>query len=152
MAKTRTIQLCNWFVPIATDILLPNGDEPNFISSSKFCSSSLLLLSHQLFATYRNKYCYLKTVNDFAFQFKTFSLQNITDLDAGLHGKIQTAVDIRFSQSNSRIWQFPVLVRQSHIIIIHINSPPMLQEERENFLMLDFVSKNVRIPILAILQ
>ena len=55
--KNNSVRVCNWFVPIATDILLPNGDEPNFISSSKFCSSSLLLFSHQLFATYRNKYC-----------------------------------------------------------------------------------------------
>ena len=30
----------------------------------------------------------MKTVNDFAFQFATFSLQNITGLDAGLDGKI----------------------------------------------------------------
>ena len=30
----------------------------------------------------------MKTVYDFAFQFATFSLQNITDLDAGLDGKI----------------------------------------------------------------
>ena len=64
----------------------------------------------------------MKTVNDFAFQFATFSLQNITGLDAGLDGKIQTAVNIHFSQSNSCIWQFPVLVRQSHIIIRYINT------------------------------
>ena len=65
----------------------------------------------------------MKTVIGFAFQFATFSPQNISGLDAGLDGKIQTAVNIRFSQSNSWIWQFPVLVRQSHIIkciiIIH---------------------------------
>ena len=36
MAKTRTIQLCNWFVPIATDILLPYGDEPNLILLPNF--------------------------------------------------------------------------------------------------------------------
>ena len=30
----------------------------------------------------------MKTVNDFAFQFATFSLQNISGLDAGLDGKI----------------------------------------------------------------
>ena len=30
----------------------------------------------------------MKIVNDFAFQFATFSLQNITGLDAGLDGKI----------------------------------------------------------------
>ena len=30
----------------------------------------------------------MKTVNDFVFQFATFSLQNITSLDAGLDGKI----------------------------------------------------------------
>ena len=30
----------------------------------------------------------MKTVNDFAFYFSTFSLQNITGLDAGLDGKI----------------------------------------------------------------
>ena len=29
MAKTRTIQLCNWLVPVATDILLGKGDEPH---------------------------------------------------------------------------------------------------------------------------
>ena len=53
---------------------------------------NLLVLSlffyHQLFGTYRNKYCQMKTVNDFEFQFATFSLQNIIGLDAGLDGKI----------------------------------------------------------------
>ena len=29
----------------------------NWFHSSKFCSSSLLFFSHQLFSTYRNKYC-----------------------------------------------------------------------------------------------
>ena len=43
----------------------------------------------------------MKTVNDFAFKFATFSLQNMTDLDAGLDGKIKTAVNIHFSQSSS---------------------------------------------------
>ena len=38
----------------------------------------------------------MKTVNDFAFLFATFSPQNITGLDAGLDGKI----NIHFSQSN----------------------------------------------------
>ena len=41
----------------------------------------------------------MKTVNEFAFQFATFSLQNITSLDAGVDGKIKTAVNIRFNQS-----------------------------------------------------
>ena len=36
----------------------------------------------------------MMTVNDFAFQFATFSVQNITCLDAGLDGKIQTAVNL----------------------------------------------------------
>ena len=36
-------------------------------------------------------------------QFNSFSPQNITDLDAGLDGKILTAVNIDFSQSNSWI-------------------------------------------------
>ena len=30
----------------------------------------------------------METVNDFAFKFASFSLQNITDQDAGLDGKI----------------------------------------------------------------
>ena len=75
MAKTRTIVL--------TDILLANGDEPNFVLPN-FGRP----LSHQLFATCRNKYRYMKTVNDFEFYFATFSLQNINDLDAGLDGNI----------------------------------------------------------------
>ena len=95
--------------------------EPSLILP-KF-ASPLLFFSHQLFGTYKNKYRQMKTVNDFAFQFATFSLQNITGLDAGLDagldGKILTAVNIYFSQSNSRIWQFPVLAKQSHIIMIN---------------------------------
>ena len=43
----------------------------------------------------------MKIDNDFAFQFATFSLQNITGLNAGLDGKTLTAVNIDFSQSNS---------------------------------------------------
>ena len=36
-------------------------------------------------------------------QFNSFSPQNITGLDAGLDGKILTAVNIDFNQSNSWI-------------------------------------------------
>ena len=53
-----------------------------------FFQFSSAFFSHQLFATDRNKYCWMKTVNDFAFWFATFSLQNISGLDAGLDGKI----------------------------------------------------------------
>ena len=45
-------------------------------------------------------------------QFNSFSPQNITGLD----GKILNTVNIDFSQSNSWILYFPVLVTQSHII------------------------------------
>ena len=45
----------------------------------------------------------MKIVNDFAFYFANFLVQNITSLDAGLDRKIYTAVDIDFSQSNSWI-------------------------------------------------
>ena len=65
MAKTRAIQFisCNWVV--LTDILLAKGDEPNLILP-KF-ARPLYFFSHQLSGTYRIKYCYMKTVNDFAF-------------------------------------------------------------------------------------
>ena len=43
----------------------PNDDEPNLILLKFACP--LYFFSHQLFGTYRNKYCYMKTVNDFAF-------------------------------------------------------------------------------------
>ena len=39
------------------------------------------LFFYELFGTYRNKYCLMKKVNDFAFKFAIFSLQNITGLD-----------------------------------------------------------------------
>ena len=48
--------------------------------------------------------------NIFVFQFVTFFLQNATSLD----GKIEATVNINFSQSNSIIWQFPLLVGHSH--------------------------------------
>ena len=41
----------------------------------------ILSFSHQRFGTYRNQYCLMKKVNDFEFQFATFSQQNITSLD-----------------------------------------------------------------------
>ena len=43
----------------------------------------------------------MQRINDSAFQFATFPLQNIIGLDAVLDGKILTAFNIDFSQSNS---------------------------------------------------
>ena len=51
--KNNSVRLCNWFV--LTDILLPNGDEPNFILPN--FARPLYFFSQQLFATYRNQYC-----------------------------------------------------------------------------------------------
>ena len=82
--KQEQFNSLNWFVP--TDILLANGDEPNLILP-KF-ARPLYFFSHQLFRTYRNKYCWMKTVNEFAFLFATFALQNLSGLDAGQDGKI----------------------------------------------------------------
>ena len=82
-------------------MLLANGNESNLILS-KFARpiyclfiyffislfTYLFIYSHQLFDTCRSKYFLMKTVNNFAFLLATFSLQNITCLDAGLDGKI----------------------------------------------------------------
>ena len=118
MAETRTIQFV--YETGCTNCTFCLQTVMSRISFFQILLDKFTFFSHLLFATYRNKYCQMKTVNGFTFQFATFSLQNITGLDAGLDGKIQTTVNIRFSQSNSRIWQFPVLVRQSHILNVNI--------------------------------
>ena len=56
----------NWFV--LTTILLVNGDELN---SAKVFSSSFLFFFfffHRAFGTSKNKYCYMKIVNNFSMQ------------------------------------------------------------------------------------
>ena len=72
------------------DILLANGDELNLILPTFARPLNVTFFFHQLFGTYRNIYCWMKIVNDFTFQFATFSLKIITagSIDAGIDGKI----------------------------------------------------------------
>ena len=86
----------NWFV--LTDILLANGAEPNLILSKSLLVLFTFFFLISFLAPCTNKHCQMETVKDFAFQFATFSLQNIIGLGAGLDGKIQTPVNIHKGQ------------------------------------------------------
>ena len=56
MAKQEQFNSFNVTGFLLTAILLANGGEPNLILP-KFSRPLCFFLSHQLFGTYRNKYC-----------------------------------------------------------------------------------------------